>query len=168
MTQTNFFDFSSNPFFDPKNNPFLDPTKNPFLNKDLADVFKNLKAPGLDMQEMVAAQRKNMEAIAAANKTAVEGMQAVIKRQGEILKEIVDEANALAQEAGSNVGSAPEDQAARNLDAVKISIEEAVGNMKELSEMLAKSQGEAFDILNHRLTESLDEVKSTIAKAKKK
>jgi len=39
--------------------------------------------------------------------------------------------------------------------------------MKELSEMLAKSQGEAFEILNHRLTESLEEVKSTIAKAKK-
>ncbi len=167
MTQTSFFDFSSNPFFDPKNNPFLDPTKNPFLNKDLADVFKGLQAPGLGMQEMVAAQRKNMEAIAAANKTAVEGVQAVIKRQGEILKEIVDEANALAQEAGSNVGSAPEDQAARNLDAVKVSIEDAVGNMKELSEMLAKSQGEAFEILNGRLTESLEEVKSTIAKAKK-
>ncbi len=166
MAQTSFFDFSSNPFMDPKNNPFLDPTKNPFLNKDLADVFTTLKTPGLDVQEVVASQRKNMEAIAAANKTAVEGMQAIIKRQGEILKEIVDETNAMAQEAGANFNTAPEDQAARGLDTVKVAIEDAVGNMKELSEMLAKSQGEAFEILNSRLTESLEEVKKAVAKAK--
>jgi len=166
MAQTSFFDFSQNPFFDPKNNPFLDPAKNPFLNKDLAEVFSNLQAP-LDFQDVVASQRKNMEAIAAANKTAVEGMQAIIKRQSEILKEIVDETNALAQEAKDSVTAAPDEQAAKNLDTVKGAIEEAVSNMKELSEMLAKSQGEAFDILNARLSESLDEVKSTIAKAKK-
>ena len=166
MAQTSLFDFSQNPFFDPKNNPFMDPAKNPFLNKDLAEVFGNLKAP-LDFQDVVASQRKNMEAIAAANKTAVEGMQAVIKRQSEILKEIVDETNALAQEAKDTVTAAPDEQAAKSLETVKGAIEDAVSNMKELSEMLAKSQSEAFDILNSRLTESLDEVKATIAKAKK-
>ena len=107
---------------------------------------------------------KEIRTSAEANKTAVEGVQAVMKRQAEILKEITDEASALAHEATAAGG--PEEHAARNLDAVKVSIEEAVANIRELSEMVAKSQAEAFDILNQRVTESLDEVKSAIAKAK--
>lgn len=38
--------------------------------------------------------------------------------------------------------------------------------MRELSEMMAKSQNEAFDILNRRLTENLDELKGQVSKVK--
>ena len=164
MTKNQFFDFNNNPFLDPKNNPFLDASKNPFLNNDLSAAFSGFKAPGLDFSGIAESQRRNFEAIAEANKTAVEGVQAVMKRQAEILKEITDEASALAHE--STAAGGPEEHASRNLDAVKVSIEEAVANVRELSEMVAKSQAEAFDILNQRVTESLDEVKSAIAKAK--
>lgn len=165
MKQPNFFDFSSNPFLDPKNNPFLDTGKNPFLNNDLMSAFSSMKAPNMDFSGLAEAQKRNFEAITAANKTAVEGLQAVFKRQGEILKEITEEVNGLAQNSVTTGG--PEDHAARNLDAVKSAIEEAVSNIRELSEMTAKSQSEAFDILNKRVTESLDEVKAAIAVAKK-
>lgn len=165
MKQPNFFDFSSNPFLDPKNNPFLDAGKNPFLNNDMVAAFSSMKAPELDMSGLAEAQKRNFEAITAANKTAVEGLQAVFKRQGEILKEITEDVSTLTQGAASIGG--PEEHATRNLDAVKSAIEEAVSNVRELSEMTAKSQSEAFDILNQRITESLDEVKSAIAAVKK-
>ena len=165
MSQTSFFDFKNNPFLDPKNNPFLDASKNPFLNSDMAGVFSKMQTPMIDMSEIAASQRKNFEAIASANKTAVEGIQAVMKRQGEIFKEIVDEASALTQEASA--AGTPDANVAKNLDTVKMAIEEAVSNMKELSEMMAKSQTEAFEILNGRLTESLEEVKKAVENAKK-
>lgn len=173
MTQTSFFDFKSNPFLDPKTNPFLDPknnpfldaTKNPFLNSGMAEMFTKMQTPHLDFSDIAETQRKNFEAIATANKTAVEGVQAVMKRQGEIMKEIVDEMTALSHEVSAT--SAPDEQLSKNVDTVKQAIEEAVANMKELSEMMAKSQTEAFEILNGRLTESLEEVKKAVKKAKK-
>ena len=39
--------------------------------------------------------------------------------------------------------------------------------MKELSEMVAKSNGEAFDVINKRVAESLDEIRVLTEKAKK-
>ena len=161
----NMFDAKNNPFLDPKQNPFFDPAKNPFLNNDFASSMANYKAPNMDITDVFASQKKTFEAIAAANKTAVEGMQAVFKRQSEILKSVMDEATVAAKNVDPQ--AAPEKAAAEQIDAVKTAIEDAVSNLRELSEMIAKSQTEAFDILNGRLTESLDEVKSTVAKIKK-
>jgi len=161
----NMFDAKNNPFLDAKQNPFFDPAKNPFLNNDFASSMSSFKSPNMDISEVFASQKKTFEAIAAANKTAVEGMQAVFKRQSEIVKSIMDEAATAAKSIDPK--AAPEKAAAGQIDAVKGAIEDSVANLRELSEMVAKSQTEAFEILNARLTESLEEVKSTVAKIKK-
>lgn len=161
----NMFDAKNNPFLDPKQNPFFDPAKNPFLNNDFASSMASYKSPNMDISDVFASQKKTFEAIAAANKTAVEGMQAVFKRQSEIVKGIMDEAAVAASSVDPK--AAPEKAAASQIDAVKGAIEDSVSNLRELSEMVAKSQTEAFEILNARLTESLEEVKSTVAKIKK-
>ncbi len=156
--QTNYFDPKNNPFLDPKNNPFLDPQKNPFLSADVSKMFGGYSTP--ELQDLMDSQRKNFEALAAANKTAVEGFQAVFTRQGEILKQIMDEANATLQSV--QAGEKPEAAAGQNIDQVKDALEQAVSNMRELSEMVSKSQQEAFDILNKRVGEQLDEIKKTV------
>lgn len=115
-----FFDVKNNPFLDPKNNPFLDPQRNPFMNKDLGEMFAGFQTPHVDLQDVLAAQRKNFEAIAAANRTAVEGIQAVFKRQSEIMKELMEEMNAMTRDLGAS-GTA-EDRAGRQVDALKTSI----------------------------------------------
>ncbi|MEQ8603075.1 MAG: phasin family protein [Marivibrio sp.] len=162
-SQTNYFDPKNNPFLDPKNNPFLDPSKNPFLSADVSKMFGGYQAP--ELKDLMDSQRKNFEALAQANKTAVEGFQAVFTRQGEILKQIMDEANASLQ--AMNASGKPDAAAAQNIDQIKDSLEQAVTNMRELSEMVSKSQQEAFDILNGRMTEQLDEIKKQMDAAKK-
>jgi phasin family protein len=162
--QTNYFDPQNNPFMDPKNNPFLDPTKNPFLSGDVGKMFGDFNAP--EMKSVMDSQRKNFEALASANKTAVEGFQAVFTRQGEILKQIMDEANATMQTV--QAGQKPDAAAAQNIEQVKETLEQAVSNMRELSEMVSKSQQEAFEILNSRVTAQLDEIKKTVDAPKKK
>ncbi len=167
----NFFDPKSNPFLDPKNNPFLDPknnpfldaSKNPFMSADMAKMFGGYQAP--QMQDVMDSQRKNFEALAAANKTAVEGLQAVFARQAEILKETMDEVNAAV--GSLNLDSQPDQAAGQQIDQLKDSLEQTVSNMRELSEMVAKSQNEAFEILNKRLSETLDEFKGTVAELQK-
>ncbi len=169
MTQVNsFFDVKNNPFLNPENNPFMDPKNNPFIGGDLKTMLSSYQIPGLDIEGLLATQRRNLEAITEANKTAAEGIRSVFTRQAEILKSLMEEANTAIQELGQS--GAPEDQIAKQVDLTKNKLEAAVSNIRELSELTAKSQSEAFDILNTRFAESLEEVKSltktTKAKAK--
>ncbi len=50
---------------------------------DMSKMFGNFNLPGVDIQSVLTSQRKNMEALTEANKLALEGMQAVFKRQAE-------------------------------------------------------------------------------------
>ncbi|WP_142848268.1 phasin family protein [Telmatospirillum sp. J64-1] len=131
------------------------------MNKMLGDF----KVPGVDVESVLSSQRKNVEAVAAANKLALEGMQAVLKRQAEILRQTVDEVSTVGKsltEAGT-----PQDKAAKQTELVKEAFERTLANMRELSEMVAKSNSEAFDLLNKRFTQNLDELREMLLKAKK-
>ncbi|WP_029007453.1 phasin family protein [Azospirillum halopraeferens] len=137
-------------------------TGNPFLEFDLAKVMSDFKAPGVDVEAILAAQRKNIEAVQAANQMAVEGIQAVLRRQAEILRQSVEEANAMVSQMIA--ADTPEEKAAKQTELVKTAFEKALANMKELSEMVAKSNTEAAEILSKRVSESLDELKDLVAK----
>lgn len=156
-----FLDPKTNPFLDPKNNPFLDSSKNPFLNADISQMFGAYQAPQMD--SLMASQRKNFEALAEANKTAVEGLQAVFARQAEILKESMDEVNAALHSL--NAGDKPDAAAAQNIDQIKEALDGTIANMRELSEMVSKSQTESVEILNKRLAASLDELKTAVSQS---
>ena len=87
---------------------------NPFLNFDvtkmmadfdpskMADEFTkfagNYKLPAFDVESVMTSQRKNIEALAAANKAATEGMQNVATRQAAILQETLDEATTVVNQ----------------------------------------------------------------------
>src|SRR3546814_4397213 len=82
-------------------------------------------------------------------------MQAIAKRQAEILRQTVEELQKNVQSLMEN--GAPEAKVATGTELTKTAFEKAISNMKELSEMVAKSNGEAFDVNNRRVAESLDE-----------
>ncbi len=141
------------------------PTSAPFFEMDINKLLAEYKVPGVDFEALAAAQRRNIEALTAANQLAFEGMQAVVRRQTEILRQTMEEASAAVAELTS-VG-APEEKAAKQAELVKVAFEKALANMKELAEMVAKSNTEASEIVAKRVSESLDEVKSLIATTKK-
>ena len=47
---------------------------------------------------------------------------------------------------------------------MKSAYEHAVGNMRELADLIQKSNTEALSLLNQRFTEAMDEVKGMVAK----
>ena len=51
---------------------------------------------------------------------------------------------------------------AAHFDLLKHAYERAVSNMKELSDMIQRSNSEAMDLLNRRFAEAMDEVKSLV------
>lgn len=150
---------TKNPFVDFDVTKFMDPSK--FI--DMSKMMADFKVPGFDVEGMLAAQRKNIEALTAANQLAVEGLQAVLRRQAEIVRQTMEEASSSMTEMLA--AGTPEDKVAKQAELVKAQFEKAIANMRELSEMIAKANGEAAEVLSARVSESIEEMKGAIAKA---
>ena len=133
---------------------------------DFGKVFADMKFPAMpDMEAFVSASRRNMETLTAANKVALEGAQAVARRH----MEIVQQSMAEMTEAMRSIASveAPQAKAAKQADLLKHAYERAVGNMKEIGDLITNSNAEAVKLLNTRFTEAMDEVKALAEKPKK-
>jgi len=98
-----------------------------------------------------------------ANKLAFEGLQAMFKRQVEIARQSIEESTAVARQL-VETGS-PQEKAVRQTELTKDAFEQALANSRELSEIITKSNSEAFELLNRRFFQILDELKDGIAKA---
>ncbi len=154
---------------------------NPFLNFDMTSMMANFdptkmadefskvagqyKLPGFDVDAIMASQRKNIEALTAANQAAVAGMQQVAKRQAEILQTTLDEASKSLANLGKSTDA--KDITAKQTELFSVAFEKALANMSELADMVAKSSGEASEVINTRIAENLDEVKALAKKLSK-
>jgi phasin family protein len=128
------------------------------FNIDLTEMFARMKLPFMpDMQALVAAQRRNIEALIAVNKVALEGAQAVARRNLEIMQQTMVELAESTQAMASP--EAPQAKAAKQAEMVRKTYETAVTNMKELGEMIQHANAEAVEVLNKRFAEAMDEVK---------
>jgi phasin family protein len=131
---------------------------------DFSKLVSEFKFPGMDVEALTGSYRRNIEALTQANQLAMEGYQAIARRQVEILRQTLEEAQAMGRElvgAGS-----PDEKLVKETDLLKTAFEKALGNMTELAEMVSKSNKEAADIINKRVVDSLDEIKLLIEKQK--
>ena len=140
---------------------FLNPAK---FTEEITSKLKDYKLPGIEVEAVVASQRKNVEALANASRAAFEGAQAVAKRQAEILQETM---NQTAKSFGTlaEAGSPPE-VAAKQAELAKEALAKALGNMRELADMVTKAQQGAMDSISSRISQSLDEIKQMSLKRK--
>ena len=113
---------------------------------DFSKLMKDFKLPGVDMATILEREKKNIEALTEANRVAFEGWQALVHRQAEILQESVKRAVGTVQ--GEDLGT-------KRMDLAAHAFETALSNMRELAEMAAKSQKEAFEIIRKRVEENL-------------
>ena len=127
-------------------------------------MFKEMKMPAmLDMESIMAAHRKNMEVLSNANRVALEGAQKVARRHMEILQQTMQEMTETMKELSGP--ETPQAKAAKQTELMKIAYERAVTHMKELADLIQRSNGEALGMLNARFTEAMDEVKQLASKA---
>ena len=127
---------------------------------DMSEMMKQFKVPGLDMAPIIESRRKDMEALMEANKATYESMQALGRRQAEILTEtmqgIQDSAKGLA------IAGAGSPNAGKQADFVRNAYQKALADMKDLAEMVRKSQTDALAGISARATQSLQEMKKLI------
>jgi phasin family protein len=138
--------------------------KSPF-DFDLTEMFARMKIPFMpDMEALFAAQRRNIEALTAANRAAMEGAQAVARRNLEIMQQTMADLSESVRAMASP--DEPGARVAKQAELVKTAYEHAAANMKELGEMIQHANAEAMEVLHKRFTEAVEEVK-TLARAAK-
>ena len=133
-----------------------------FFDYDVGKAFAGFNFPGFDVDSLIAAQRKNFEAFTQANQLAVEGVQALVKRQVEIVTAAIEEASTALKDL--TVPGGAEEKLAKNTELAKASYEKALAASRELATLVTKTGDEAFGVLNRRFTESFDEIKNFAAK----
>src|SRR6266851_2310550 len=97
----------------------------------------------------------DIEALSQANQLAVEGMQAVAKRQIEVARQAVEDVSALLRDLSQP--ASPEDRIAKNTEFAKQMLEKSVNHGREITLLATKAGTEAADVLRKRATEGLDE-----------
>jgi len=128
---------------------------------EFSRMFSDLKVPAMpgmpDMDSFLALHRKNLEVLTAANKVALEGAQTVARRHMEIMQQTMQELSETMRELASP--DSPQMKAAKQTEVMKASYERAVAHVKELADLIQRSNGEALNLLHVRFTEAMDEVK---------
>jgi len=134
-------------------------------NLDITKIMAEFRLPAMpDMTELAKAQQKNLEAITAANKVALEGARAVAERHMQIMQQSVAEMQD-AMRALATPGDAQQ-QGAKQMEMAKAAYERATAQMQELADVIQKSSGEALSVLHKRFAEAMEEVKN-LSEAKK-
>jgi phasin family protein len=130
---------------------------------DFSKLFSEMKVPAMpDMEAVLATHKRNLEAMAEANRLALEGAQAVARRHFEIMQaNMASMAESLKSLA---VTEAPASRAAKQADLLKQAYENAVSNTRELGDLIQKSNAEAMQKLNGRFSEAMTEIKTLFKK----
>ena len=122
---------------------------------DLTKMIEQFKLPGIDTAEIVAARRKDVDALIEAHQAAYDGMQALANRQAEMLKEAMQDIQASVKGAAAGGVGDPGKQG----ELARKAYEKVLSNMKELAEIARQSQADALASITKRGTENLEEVK---------
>src|ERR1700758_1005552 len=101
---------------------------NPFA--DFTKMLERFKVPGVDLTALAESGRKDMEALVEANKAAYQGLQALARKQAEMLSEALNKIQEAAKRAA---GTSPGTKAA---DIAREAYHKTLADMKELADIM--------------------------------
>jgi phasin family protein len=132
------------------------PTAADMLNplKGMADKLQNLNLTG-GAGKLLESGRKDLAALMQANEKSYQGLQTVVQRQTEMIKSAIAEWQTAAKEMP---GKDPKENMAKLDELGRQSFQRAIDDIKELANLAAKSQADAFDVVRQRIQANVDEV----------
>ena len=131
---------------------------------DFGKAIGDMRAPTVDMETVVAMQRKNIEALTQANQLAIEGAQAVLRHQLEMARRTMEEFSAMF--TGLFVAERFDGRpaSAKQAEFSKTALEKGMSNARELADLVTKANTEAFNVLSRRVAETLEEMRDIAKK----
>src|SRR5262244_2289504 len=112
-------------------------TRPSFFDFDVTKMMGDFRFRPFDVEALMACQRRNIEALSQANQLAVEGIQAVAKRQIEIARQTVEDISALLRDLAQPASA--EDRIAKNTEYAKQMLEKSITNGRELALLATKA-----------------------------
>ncbi len=130
------------------------------------DMFKKigeqLKVPAFDMSKMMEHHQKNLEAMTRSWQAVAGGASEVAQKQKEIFEAAMKDMAEMAQ--SYKPGGNPQEVMAKQSEFAKKAMEAAIANTKDIAELVQKSSTEAFKIVQDRMKESYEEIRSSVEK----
>ena len=149
---------AGNNFFDPSQFTEL------FKSYDMTKFFPTGQSPQLDPNALMEAQKKNMEALVAANQKAAEGYKALFEKQISVFETTMAEARKHAE--SFDASNMSPDAAQKQTDFAKAAFEKALKNMTALAEEAQKANSEAYKVVSSRVEDSVKELQAMATKFK--
>ncbi|HUS56306.1 MAG TPA: phasin family protein [Thermohalobaculum sp.] len=128
----------------------------------IKDMFTTAKMPVVDTDAMMAAQKKNVDALIEANKVVTAGYQDLYKRQVALFEAAVSQAKDMMTDVKAQPMNA--DQATQSIDVIKSAFEKTAADLNELAEMAQKANTSAFEVVKARAEEAVTEFKTAAEK----
>jgi phasin family protein len=153
---------SANPFFETDFSKYMDPSKFMDTSKfmDVSKAMGEFKIPGFNVEALIAAQRRNIETLTAANQAAFESLQAIARRQAELARQNFEATAGAVQAVMTSQSS--EERISKQAEATKASMERSIASLKELTEMMTRTHYQTIETVGNRVCESIDEIQGLI------
>jgi hypothetical protein len=120
----------------------------PFAYTDLTKAWVNFDLPFLPFAGLREAHRKNAAALTGASQVMIDCLQTLAQRQAQLFKSTIDDYSKVARGIANQADSS----------------RQVVDHLRDLSDIAVKANVTAMDILNGRINEAFDELKSMFAK----
>ena len=124
----------------------------------------DLGLPKVDVDKLIESHKKNIDALSQSATVAAQGAQSVAQKQREIFEAGLREATKLAQ--GYQPLGKLQDNLALQTEFAKKVFEIAVKGAQESTTTARQSTSEAVKIIQDRLKESFDEMRSSVNRTK--
>jgi phasin family protein len=125
-----------------------------------AAMFQQYQLPGFDVGAIMESRRKDVEALAATNRVAFGGMEALRDKQLEILRRTLGDLQSIAQQFATTSTQPPFNAN----EVVQRALHNALADMQDIARTTQQTQAEAYALVSKRIEDSLKELKATMDK----
>ena len=106
--------------------------------------------------------QKNLEAMTKSWQAMAAGAGEIANKQRTIIEAAVKDVTAMVQEY--RPGGSPQEIMAKQTEFAKKAMEAAIANTRDIAELVQKSSTDAFKIVQDRMKESYDEIRTSVEK----
>jgi len=139
------------------------PTKLNSVFDEWSKMITPFSPTSVHFDQLMTSHRRNYEAITKVAQLTTECLNTVFHRQMEFVAALAqDSANGVQQLVSAG---APKEKIALQADLAKAGFEKGLTNLREVSDILVKTNADAGDLLAKSVGESLTEVKTAFASA---
>ncbi len=122
-------------------------------------AFPNFKMPNVDMNAIMDSYKKNLEVLGLINKMSIEVCNGITKLQSAFIKQMITDMGSIWEKT-----TKPSEMVAKFNEVTRDTVAKAVGNSKQISEMIVSTNKELSEAITKRMKDSMEEAKNIVNK----